>query len=153
MSLLDRVALAIATLAGAGYAPVAPGTIGSLITLILLWWWSPSPITLVIAVVVITLLGIWAGGRTETLIGKKDPGQVVIDEVAGMMLSVLFLPFTHATFIAAFLLFRLFDIVKPYPARQWQAWPGGIGIMVDDLMAGVYANILIHLSRELVDFP
>ena len=70
-----------------------------------------------------------------------------------MMLSVLLLPRTPATFILAFFLFRLFDIVKPYPARQWQDWPGGIGIMADDLMAGVYANILLHLGRALIGFP
>ena len=143
----------VATLAGSGYAPIAPGTVGSLITLILLWLWAPSPITLVIAIVVVTLVGVWAGGRAEILIGKKDPGAVVIDEVAGMMLSVLLLPQTLATFVSAFFLFRLFDIVKPYPASQWQAWPGGIGILADDLMAGAYANILLHISRELIDFP
>jgi phosphatidylglycerophosphatase A len=151
--MLDRVALAVATLAGSGYAPIAPGTVGSAITLVLLWLWSPSPVTLVAAVVVLTIVGIWAGGRAERLIGEKDPGSVVIDEVAGMMLSVLLLPRTPAIFVSAFLLFRLFDIVKPYPARQWQAWPGGVGIMADDLMAGVYANLLLHVSRALIGFP
>jgi phosphatidylglycerophosphatase A len=118
-----------------------------------LWWWAPSTVALVIAVVAVTLLGVWAGARAEALIGEKDPGSIVIDEVAGMMLSTLFLPRTPGLFVSAFLLFRLFDIVKPYPARQWQAWPGGIGIMADDLMAGVYTNLLIQLGRVLSGFP
>ena len=100
-----------------------------------------------------TVVGIWAGGRAETYLKEKDPSAVVIDEVAGMILSVLFLPATPAVFISAFLLFRLFDIVKPYPARQWQALSGGAGIMLDDLVAGIYANLLLQAARALIGFP
>ena len=101
----------------------------------------------------VTLVGIWAGGRVERLLGLKDPGVIVIDEVAGMMLSVLVLPRTPLILLAAFLCFRVLDIVKPFPARQAQWLLGGLGVVVDDLIVGAYTLLLLSLSRAVFGWP
>jgi phosphatidylglycerophosphatase A len=153
LSPLDRLAFALATCGGAGYAPVASGTVGSAVALVLLWLIPFTPLALVWATVAVTLVGVWAGGRVERAVGQKDPGIIVIDEVAGMALSVLFLPRTIPVLLVAFFLFRLFDVWKPFPARESQALTGGLGVMVDDLIAGVYALVLVMGARALFGVP
>ena len=138
---------------GAGYSPVASGTVGSFVTLIALWLIPFTTLALLVTLAVVTLVGIWAGSRVEMVIDAKDPGIIVIDEVAGMLVSVLFVPRTIPVLVTAFLLFRLFDIWKPFPARQLQELHGGLGVMLDDLIAGAYALALIAISRALVDLP
>lgn len=141
---LDYAALAIATF-GVGYLPLIPGTFGSMVGVaifLLLGVW-PLQVAFIGAIVV---LGIWAAFRTERLLGMKDPGKVVVDEVAGQMISLLPLSFLadgpwFVWVIVSFNLFRLFDIFKPYPARRFEALPGGYGIMADDLVAGIYGAI------------
>jgi len=133
----------LASVFGAGYAPVASGTVGSFVTVVAIWLLPLTPLRIAVALVVVILVGIWAGSRVERVLGKKDPGVIVIDEVAGMLLSVILLPRTIPVLITAFLLFRLFDIWKPFPARESQALTGGMGVMVDDLIAGFYTLILI----------
>lgn len=140
-------------MAGAGYAPVAPGTAGSLVALAALWLIPFPPFVLVLTLVFVILVGLWASTRAERLLGRKDPSQVVIDEVAGMILSVLTLPRAPMVLLAAFVLFRLFDIVKPFPARQSQNFLGGIGVMLDDLVAGAYTLVLLSGSRALFGWP
>jgi phosphatidylglycerophosphatase A len=132
---------------------VASGTVGSFVTLVALWLIPFTTLALLVTLAVVTLVGIWAGSRVEMVIGAKDPGIIVIDEVAGMLVSVLFLPRTIPVLVTAFLLFRLFDIWKPFPARQFQELHGGLGVMLDDLIAGAYALALIVISRALVDLP
>ena len=132
---------------------MASGTVGSLVTLIALWLIPFTTLALVVTLAVVTVVGIWAGSRVELVIDAKDPGIIVIDEVAGMLVSVLFLPRTIPVLVTAFLLFRLFDIWKPFPARQFQELHGGVGVMLDDLIAGAYALALIALTRALVDLP
>jgi phosphatidylglycerophosphatase A len=132
---------------------VASGTVGSFVTLIALWLIPFTTLALFITLAVVTLVGIWAGSRVERAIDAKDPGIIVIDEVAGMLVSVLFLPRTIPVLVTAFLLFRLFDIWKPFPARQLQELHGGPGVMLDDLIAGAYALALIVISRALVGLP
>jgi phosphatidylglycerophosphatase A len=162
----DYVALAVAT-CGVGYMPVAPGTFGSMVGLLLYvllrlgfvrFLQSNSAAVLstrgtvalflaaqLVTVALISVVGIWAGTRTERLLGRKDPGAVVIDEVAGQLLTLAFLPLFAAPWllIMGFGLFRLFDIVKPYPARRAEALPSGRGIMADDLVAGAYAGMVL----------
>ena len=150
---LDRVALAIATVGGVGWAPVAPGTVASALTLVVLWLVPFSRLALVAFFVAVTLIGTWAAERTERALGRKDPGVIVIDEVAGMTLSVLALPLTVSVLAVAFVLFRVFDVVKPSPAGQAQALPGGIGVMVDDLVAGLYALVIVAALRALLGIP
>jgi phosphatidylglycerophosphatase A len=141
------VALIIATAGGLGRAPIAPGTVASAATAIALWLLALSTPALVIALVAVTALGVWAAGEAERALGAKDPGAIVIDEVAGMALSVVALPPTPLVLALGFLLFRVFDILKPFPANVSQRWRGGPGVVVDDLIAGLYAAALLHLAR------
>ncbi len=141
-SLLARI---VATGFGAGYSPIAPGTAGSAVGLALFWGVVRLPLAAQVALVaVVSLVGVAAGTRVSRDLGLEDPGLVVVDEVAGMWVSLLFLPFTVGTALAGFLLFRVMDVLKPYPARQLEGLPEGWGIMADDLMAGVYANLLLR---------
>ena len=147
-SAVDYLALAIAT-CGVGYLPLIPGTFGSLVGVGIFLLLSQTPIGLVISIIAVTFAGIWAGSRTEELAGRKDPGKVVVDEVAGQLIATLPLAFFKQWSIAAvtvsFVLFRFFDIVKPYPANRFQDFKGGFGIMCDDLVAGVYAAVLVSI--------
>lgn len=166
----DYLALALAT-CGVGYFPIAPGTLGSLVGLgLYLTIWSgayqlltsralanrlttvyvftPLMALMLLAILVVTMIGIWAASRAEQLQQKKDPSIVVIDEVAGQMIALLSGPFwiqTWWSLLSAFLLFRLFDIWKPYPIRRLEGLESGLGIMADDLVAGVYALIVNSL--------
>jgi phosphatidylglycerophosphatase A len=142
---VDYTALAIATW-GVGYLPLMPGTFGSLVGIgvfLLLKWW---PIQ-ILATVLIMFTGIWAGSRTERILRLKDPGRVVVDVVAGQMIALLplsiFAVSSKAWIIVSFILFRLFDIFKPYPARRLEALPSGLGIMMDDVLAGAYAAVIV----------
>ena len=99
--------------------------------------------------VVVTALGVWAADEAERALGAKDPGAIVVDEVAGMTLSVLALPPTPGVLLAGFLLFRLFDVLKPFPANVAQRLPGGVGVMIDDVIAGLYALALLVVARRL----
>ena len=147
---LDAVALLVATGLGSGYSPVAPGTAGSLVGLLLflplagLAW----PVQLA-ATLAVTLAGTLAASRVAKSVGLKDPGLVVVDEVAGQWLTFLALPVTPATALAGFLLFRVMDIVKPWPARDLERLPGGIGIMADDIAAGVYAHLMLRVGLAI----
>ena len=150
---IDYLALAIATF-GVGFFPLAPGTWGSLvgvgIYLLLRFLFLDSgqiPFLIIqsVVILIVTFSGIWAASQTERITGRKDPGKVVVDEVAGQLISLLpvaLVPFWSSWklwVIVSFILFRLFDIVKPYPARRMERLHGGMGIMCDDLVAGVYA--------------
>ncbi len=138
---------------GAGYSPVAPGTVGSLVAAVAIWLLPFTTVRLAVTLLVVTLIGTWAGSRVERVLGRKDPGVIVIDEVAGMLLSILLLPRTIPVLVTAFLVFRLFDIWKPFPARESQALTGGMGVMVDDLIAGLYTLILVMGAHKLLGFP
>ena len=144
LSGVDYLALAIATW-GVGYIPVAPGTFGSLVGLGLFLLLG-SLVPQLIAIAAITWAGIWAASRTERILRLKDPGKVVVDEVAGQMISMLPLSLlavgpVKSGVIISFILFRLFDIFKPYPARRFERLRSGLGIMADDLVAGFYAAV------------
>jgi phosphatidylglycerophosphatase A len=118
-----------------------------------LWLIPFSRVGLWAALAAAVVGGIWASHRVEEVLGRKDPGVIVIDEVAGMMVAVLLVPHTPGVLLCAFLLFRLFDIWKPFPARESQALRGGLGVVVDDLIAGAYALVLIMGARMLFGVP
>ena len=143
----------IATVFGAGYSPVAPGTVASALTVALLWLIPFSRGGLVVFLVAVVAIGTWAAHVAERQLGGKDPGAIVIDEVAGMTLSVVALPLTPAVLLGGFVLFRLFDVVKPPPADASQRLPGGIGVMLDDVIAGVYALVILAASRAVLRWP
>ena len=139
------IALALATVLGTGYAPVAPGTFGSAAGLIVWWLLPASPAVQLAAIVVVFALGSWSGSVAETHFKGTDPGPVVLDEVLGMLITLFMNPVGWAGAILGFLLFRVADIVKPYPANRLEALHGGFGIMADDAMAAVYSNIALRV--------
>ena len=144
---IDAAAKLVATGLGSGYSPVAPGTAGSLVGLLLFLPLAGRAFWIQLAAVVaVTILGVLAGGRLATTLGAKDPGVVVVDEVAGQWITFLALPMTPVTAVAGFLLFRVMDILKPWPARALERLPGGLGIMADDVAAGIYAHLLLRLG-------
>ena len=154
----DYLALSIAT-CGVGYFPVAPGTWGSLVGVgifLLLVWATPAKALIavvLISIVAVTLAGTWAATRTEQLSGRKDPGKVVVDEVAGQFIALfpltLFTRWSTVAVIVSFILFRFFDIVKPYPANRLQELSGGAGVMLDDLVAGVYGAVIVSIVLKI----
>ena len=176
----DYFAFAVATV-GVGYFPIAPGTVGSLVgvglylsiwsgidriltsnalakRLTALYVFTPQLALMLVVIFLLTMAGIWAATRAEKALRKKDPSVVVIDEVAGQMIALLSGPFwIHSwwSVITAFLLFRLFDIWKPYPIRRLESLESGLGIMADDVLAGVYALIVnsVLISVYLLLFP
>lgn len=142
-------ALAIATLFGAGRSPVAPGTAGTLAAVPLVYLagrllpaWGFAAATLAL-----TLVGVWAAGLAAPVLAAKDPGPVVIDEAAGLFVTLLYLPVGAFTLVGGFFLFRAMDVLKPPPARRAEGLPGGWGIVADDLIAGVYANLALRLLQ------
>jgi phosphatidylglycerophosphatase A len=176
----DYLALAVST-CGVGYFPIAPGTMGSLVgvglylslwaasasvletnafarKVTLLHIWTPQMAFMLVVIFLVTIAGIWAATRAERLFRKEDPSEVVIDEVAGQMIALLSGPFwlhTWWSIFTAFLLFRAFDIWKPYPIRKLEDLETGLGIMADDLAAGAYALIVnsVLISAYLLLVP
>jgi len=143
---VTRFAVFVATVAYCGYFPIAPGTVGSAAGLLvyLLVWWSHSTLVEVALIAGVFAAGTWAATEAERFFGGIDPGPVVIDEVLGMLITLAFMPVGLATALAGFLLFRVFDVIKPYPANRLERLHGGFGVMADDAMAAVYANLVLR---------
>ena len=145
MSLKERAAFVFATGFGSGYSPFAPGTAGSAVGLVFVWGMSALDLTgQIVAVLVVTVAAVIAADIVAKSVGLKDPGLIVADEIAGMMVTLVGVPFTTKSAILGFILFRIMDVVKPPPARQFEHFKGGVGIVADDLMAGVYANLALR---------
>lgn len=142
-----RWSVRLAIFFGAGRLPWMPGTWGSLAALLIFYPLVGHPWVLAAVTLLLTAIAIPACTVAERVIGEKDPPSVVVDEVVGMGVSMSFLPQPHLYYaLSAFLLFRLFDVWKPYPWRKSQDLPGGWGIVVDDLGAGLYANLFLHAA-------
>jgi phosphatidylglycerophosphatase A len=147
---MSRFAVLLATAGGSGYAPVAPGTAGSAVGLLVCVLTRNWPVGYqVILLVALTLAGVWAAHHAARHFGADDPGPVVIDEVAGQLVTLFLVEGGAGTIAGGFLVFRLLDIVKPWPAGRLEALPGGWGIMADDLMAGVYGWVIMTLVTRL----
>lgn len=144
---MNRLALIVSTFGYVGFFPVAPGTAGSgaALALYALVRWVGAPAFEGAVILLVFAAGVWAANRSEGVLGGKDPGPVVIDEVAGMLLTLAFLPLSLTGVLVGFLLFRLFDVIKPYPARRFEDAPGGWGVMLDDAMAGVYGHVAMRV--------
>ncbi|MBZ5556832.1 MAG: phosphatidylglycerophosphatase A [Acidobacteriia bacterium] len=143
------IPLALATALGVGYIPFAPGTFGSAAGL-LLWAVLPaSPLVQLATILALFVLGSWSGSVAERHFGRTDPGQVVLDEVMGMLITLFMNPVGAWGVFGAFLLFRIADIIKPFPANKLERLPGGVGVMADDAMAAVYANLALRLALAL----
>ena len=143
---MDRLGVLCATCAYLGYVPIAPGTFGSALGLMLFWAVRSTGSAGVEAAVMAVLfaVGVWSGTVAERHFRGVDPGPVVIDEVFGMLVTLAFLPVSMTGAIVGFFVFRLLDIVKPWPARRFEALHGGLGIMADDGMAAIYGNLLMR---------
>ncbi|PIW68616.1 MAG: phosphatidylglycerophosphatase A [Candidatus Omnitrophica bacterium CG12_big_fil_rev_8_21_14_0_65_42_8] len=128
-----------------GYLPVAPGTLGSLSALILYYFLWHNAMIMAIVTIVVILLGFMASGRVEKMFGEKDPREIVIDEFSGMLVSLYRIPPAMGYVVTGFLLFRFFDIVKPGPINKLEKLKGSMGIMSDDLIAGVYTNMILQV--------
>ena len=143
---MHRLGLLLATCGYIGFAPVAPGTFGSAAGVALFYlvraagvpWAEPALILALFAA------GVWAATAAERQLGRTDPGPVVIDEVVGMLITLMWIPVTPLGAFVGFLLFRVLDVVKPWPSRQLESLHGGLGIMADDAMAGVYGLLLMR---------
>lgn len=149
---MTRLAVFLATVGYCGYSPIAPGTVGSAAGLVfyLLVWWTQSPIVEVGLIVALFAAGVWAGTTAEHYFGGIDPGPIVIDEVVGMLITLAFIPVGWSAALAGFVLFRIFDVIKPYPAGRFEALHGGLGVMADDAMAAVYANLSLRFLLWLL---
>jgi phosphatidylglycerophosphatase A len=144
---VNSLALLISTFGYVGFFPVAPGTAGSAAALVLyaLVRWVGASAFEAGTLLLVFSAGVWAAARSEDLLGAKDPAPVVIDEVLGLLVTLAFLPLSLWGVLAGFALFRLFDVIKPYPARRLEGAPGGWGVMLDDAMAGVYGHLAMRL--------
>ena len=148
---MNQLAITVATWFGCGYFPWGPGTIGSLAGLLIAMalhsYLGAGRLTLLIATLVMLAPAIWASTNTARIVAKEDPGIVVVDEVLGQWTTLLGATvFNWKALAAAFLLFRLFDIWKPWPVRQFEKLPGGTGIVTDDLAAGIYAALILYIG-------
>ena len=144
--LLARI---IGTVGYVGHFPVAPGTLASAVGVGLAFSLRNYSLWYVLVTAVITVVGIVAAGIVEKQEGKKDPGCVVIDEVAGMMVSLFGIPLSWPAMLVGFFLFRAFDMFKIYPANKLEAMGGGFGIVADDIAAGIYANLTLQIALRL----
>ena len=149
---MDRLFMAIATGFGLGYLPIAPGTWGTLLALPIHYLIVQLPLQgYMSAIAIIIVIAIVSAGSAEKIIDKPDPGSVVIDEVAGMLITMIAIPAHPIAWLLAFILFRLFDILKPFPVNFFdQRFHGGLGIVLDDLMAGIYALASLQLLWHLL---
>lgn len=132
-----------------GFLPLIPGTFASLIGVSIFYLTRGNFWPMILLTASIIILGFAVSGEAERIFNKKDAKYIVIDEVAGMLLSLIFLPLDIKFVIIAFVLFRLLDILKPYPANRFQELKGSIGIMGDDIVAGLYTNLIMSVALKI----
>ncbi|MCX5697613.1 MAG: phosphatidylglycerophosphatase A [Candidatus Omnitrophica bacterium] len=144
---------AVTTFFGVGYLPFMPGTFGSATGIILYYLLKSNLYAYLVVVLILLILGLLLGKEAENIFRRKDPPQVVIDEVAGMLISLAFLPSSVMLVVVGFLLFRILDTLKPFPAGRIQDLHGGAGIMADDIVAGLYANIILQVVFRFASLP
>ena len=146
ISVAEFIVKAAASGLGTGYSPVASGTAGSILAAVI-WWFMPELPFLKIAVTCLVLaVSVPISTAAELMYGKKDDSRIVIDEVVGMWISLAFLPHTVKYYFAAFILFRVFDVIKPFGIRKIQSLKGGWGIVADDFFAGILSNIVVRIA-------
>ncbi|MDP3017006.1 MAG: phosphatidylglycerophosphatase A [Deltaproteobacteria bacterium] len=143
--------LMFATGFGAGYSPIAPGTLGTLVAIPIYYFLSEIPFPLYeITLTGFFFLAVWVSEKTEAVLGKKDDSRIVIDEMMGFFITMLWVTKTPFFILVGFILFRFFDIFKPFPIRRFEKVRGGFGVVLDDVMAGIYANIILHVLYNII---
>ena len=151
MKIVKHITMALSTCFYLGYLP-ASGTFASLAGIALFYLIRESLLLYFLVISILILGGIFLSTAAEKITGKKDPGCIVIDEVAGMLISLVFLPFDLRLVVLAFIIFRILDVFKPFPADRLQALPGGLGVMSDDIVAGIYTNIILQVVLRAASF-
>ena len=149
---MRRFFILLATGFGVGYSPIAPGTLGTLVAIPIYYFLSgiPSPLY-EITLVGFFFLSVWVSENAERFFGKKDDQRIVIDEIMGFLITMLWIPKTVPFIIIGFFLFRFFDILKPFPIRRLEKeLKGGYGVVLDDVLAGIYGNIILHVINVFV---
>ena len=148
---MNRFFLLFATGFGVGYSPLAPGTLGTLIAIPVYYFLSEIPPPVYeITLIGFFFLSVWISENAEIFFRKKDDRRIVIDEMMGFLITMLWIPKTIYFILIGFFLFRFFDILKPFPIRYLEkGFKGGFGVVLDDVLAGVYANIILHLIKFL----
>ena len=143
---MRRLALFISTFGYVGYAPFAPGTFGSAAGLVVFYAIRSTGSTTVelLAIVLLFAIGIWSGTEAEHHFGGVDPGPIVLDEVVGMLITLALLPVSPMGAFVGFLVFRILDVIKPFPSARFEKLPGGLGVMADDGMAAIYGNLVMR---------
>jgi len=147
---MQKIYNTIASGFGLGYSRYMPGTLGTILGIPFFYFFSDKPIVLVLLGVFLFFIGINISSKVSTYVKKKDPSLIVIDEVVGFIVSCLFIKFSFLNLLIIFVLFRFFDILKPYPIKQLEKLPKGLGIMADDVMAGIYANLVFWVLSWLI---
>lgn len=146
----DFLIKAISTVFFIGYLPLIPGTFGSLAGIGFFYLLKGATVVNYFLFILVTIvLGLITSGWTEKLLNKKDPGCIVIDEVAGMLIALSFIAYDFKLIFLAFLIFRILDTLKPFPAGRLQHWRGSVGVLADDLIAGIYTNIVLQVIIKL----
>ena len=140
----------VAAVCGIGRVPRLPGTVASVVGAGISWLLVSSPAAQIGACAAAIALGFWSAGPAAVALGAKDPPSIVIDEVAGMMITLLLLPANWRVYLAGFALFRFFDIFKPLGLRRLERLPGSVGIMLDDLAAGLLARLALQFLRLII---
>lgn len=142
---MHRLGLFIATCGYLGYVPVAPGTFGSAAGLAVFYAVrsTGSPAVELATIIILFAIGVWSGTVAERHFGDIDPGPVVLDEVVGMLITLALLPVNATGAVIGFFVFRILDVVKPWPSARFEKLPGGLGVMADDGMAALYANLVM----------
>ena len=147
---MNHFFLLIASGFGAGFSPIVPGTIGTLVAIPIYYFVSSISSPLYeLTLVAFFFFSSWISNQAESHWGTKDDRRIVIDEIMGFLVTMLWVPKTLFSIIAGFILFRFFDILKPFPIRRLEQVKSGYGVVLDDFLAGIYSNILLHLALRL----
>jgi phosphatidylglycerophosphatase A len=150
--IINSTIMTLASFFYLGYLPLIPGTFGSIGGIVLYFFIKDSPAPLALFTFILIVLGFLISGEAERIANKKDARCIVIDEACGMLVSLLFIPYSIKIVIVGFFLFRLLDTLKPYPAGRLERLKGSVGIMSDDLVAGIYTNIILQTVLRFISF-
>ena len=147
-----NIILAIASIGGIGFFPWASGTVASAATILPYFWLRNNLSIYIVVTILVIVIGVWISSRAEEILESKDPHAIVIDEVAGYLIAAIALPNHWFYPIAAFFIFRFFDVIKPMFINRLQSLPGGWGVMLDDVLAGIYTNIILQIVNYFYKF-
>ena len=142
----EKIVKMLSTWFYVGNLPVAPGTAASAVGVVMAMICSSNVFFYICVTLIVTILGFMVSGRMEEILDQKDPGCIVIDEVAGVMIAFFLLPLTPVVIVTAFFLFRAFDMFKIYPVNKFEQLEGSTGVMMDDVIAGVYTNVVMQVA-------